>query len=42
MLGLDKNGNIHLFTNVGIHENLLTVNVDFEGYAFELVYTDTV
>ncbi len=42
VLGLDKYGNIHLFTNVGIHENLLTVNVDFEGYAFELVYSDPV
>ena len=40
VLGIDKWGKVHLFTNVGIYENLLTVNVDFEGYAFDLVYID--
>lgn len=40
ILGLDKNGKVRLFNDIDTKADTITVNLDIEGYAFDLIYTD--
>ncbi len=40
ILGLDKNGNAKLFLDTDTKADTITVNIDIEGYAFDLIYSD--
>ncbi len=40
LVGLDKTGVPHLFTDVDADNKTITVDIDLEGYAFALIYTD--
>ncbi len=40
ILGLDKTGTVKMFTDRDLRADFITVNIDIEGYAFDLIYTD--
>ncbi|MCR5222095.1 MAG: hypothetical protein K6D90_04455 [Lachnospiraceae bacterium] len=40
VLGLDKNGKIHLYQDTDARENVFSANLDLEGYAFDLIFFD--
>ncbi|MCR5235463.1 MAG: hypothetical protein K6E53_16400 [Lachnospiraceae bacterium] len=40
ILGIDKNGNVKLFSDIDINADTITVNLFIEGYAFDLIYSD--
>nr|MCR5301231.1 hypothetical protein [Lachnospiraceae bacterium] len=40
ILGIDKNGNVKVFNDIDLKADTITVNLDIEGYAFDLIYSD--
>ena len=40
ILGIDKNGNVKEFPDTDKQADTITVNLDIEGYAFDLIYKD--
>ena len=40
ILALDKNGQVHVLADTDHLSNAVTVNLNLEGYAFELIYKD--
>ena len=40
ILGIDKNRNIKVFNDIDLKADTITVNLDIEGYAFDLIYSD--
>ena len=40
ILGIDKNGNVKLFTDTDRKTDTITFNLDIEEYAFDLIYFD--
>ncbi len=40
ILGLDKNGKVKVFNDIDLKPDTITVNLDIEGYAFDLIYCD--
>jgi len=40
ILGIDKNGKVKMFPNIDTKDDTITVNIDIEGYAFDLIYFD--
>lgn len=40
ILGLDKNRKVKVFNDIDLKPDTITVNLDIEGYAFDLIYSD--
>ena len=40
LMGLDKNGGVVIFNDTDTNPDTLTVNLNIEGYAFDLIYKD--
>lgn len=40
LLGVDKDGNVKMFPDIDTKPDTITVNIDIEGYAFDLIYFD--
>lgn len=40
ILGLDENGNVKVFNDTDTKADSITINLDIEGYAFDLIYFD--
>jgi uncharacterized repeat protein (TIGR02543 family) len=40
LMGLDKNANVVILNDTDTNPNTLTVNLNIEGYAFDLIYKD--
>ena len=40
LVGLKKDGGVSFFSDFDTNPNTVTVNIDIEGYAFELIYLD--
>lgn len=40
LLGIDKDGNVKMFPDTDTKPDTITVSIDIEGYAFELIYFD--
>lgn len=40
ILGIDKNGKVKMFPDIDTKDDTITVNIDIEGYAFDLIYFD--
>lgn len=40
VLGIDKNGIVKLFADADLKADTITINLDIEGYAFDLIYFD--
>jgi len=40
ILGIDKNGKVKMFPDIDTKDDTITMNIDIEGYAFDLIYFD--
>ncbi len=40
LLGIDKSGKLKVFNDIDVNNDTITVNIDIEGYAFDLIYSD--
>lgn len=40
ILGIDRNGEVKLFADTDLEADTITIDLDIEGYAFDLIYSD--